>query len=478
MAPGHDTISDERRDNLIGGRWQPPTSRRFEEVEDPYRERPIGLAPASTAADVAAAVSAAADAGQQWRTTSGAERADHLDRLRLLLEDRIDEFATCWSREVGIPISVARAATAGLPVTALRTAAELARTLPWDETMGQSRIVQGPVGVVGIITPWNYPLSQIATKTAAALASGCTVVAKPSEIAPLCAFAFADLVDEAGIPAGVFNIVGGGASAGAALAADPRLGAISFTGSTTTGASVMAAAAQNITRVCLELGGKSATVVLDEGVLVRAMEATVASCLRNSGQTCTSLTRLVVPRPLAGHAVDLAVELADAAKLGDPLDPSTTLGPLVSAAQRTRVWRYIDEGKRSGARMVTGHGRELPETGYFVAPTIFTDVDPASPIAQEEIFGPVLSILVVDDEDEAIRVANGVQYGLAGAVWSSDDEHALAVARQMQAGSISVNGGAFNPDAPYGGLKRSGIGYELGRAGIEEFLVTRVLNLP
>ncbi|MDA3033216.1 MAG: aldehyde dehydrogenase family protein, partial [Actinomycetota bacterium] len=336
-------------------------------------------------------------------------------------------------------------------------------------------------GVVGIITPWNYPLSQIATKTGAALAAGCTVVAKPSEIAPLCAFGFADVVEQAGLPAGVFNIVGGdGPNVGAALASDRRVNAISFTGSTATGAAVMAAAAANITRVCLELGGKSASVVLDAGVLETAVTATAASCLRNSGQTCTSLTRLIVPRSLASNAIALAVDHFSSAVLGDPLDEATTIGPLVSERQRDRVRAFIGDGIRSGATLLLG-GAEQPSqtnTGYFVSPTVFAHVDPTSSIAREEIFGPVLSIIVVDDEDEALHVANDVDYGLAGAVWSLDPERAIAFARRMDAGSISVNGGAFNPDAPYGGVKQSGIGYELGRFGIEEFLSTRVLNLP
>lgn len=474
-------LPSDRRANFIDGEWRPPSTRRYDVVEDPFRELPIGLAPSSTPDDVADAVAAAHRAAASWASTPPEVRADHLERITAGLEARLEQFARCWTQEVGIPISMARAATAGLPITALRSAATLARTMPWDERIGNSSVLRRPVGVVGVITPWNYPLSQIATKTAAALAAGCTVVAKPSEIAPLCAFGFADVVAEAGLPAGVFNIVGGdGARAGAALASDRRLGAVSFTGSTTTGSAVMRAAAGNITRVCLELGGKSASIVLDADVLERAIAATAASCLRNSGQTCTSLTRLIVPRSIAAEAIALATEHFRAAVLGDPLDDTTTLGPLVSATQRARVRAYIAEGVRSGATLVVG-GEEPPHgfpTGYFVEPTVFCDVDPRSPIAQEEIFGPVLSIVTVDDETEALRAANDNEYGLAGAVWASDDERALALAMELEAGSVTVNGGAFNPDAPYGGIKRSGIGSELGRFGIEEFQVSRVLNLP
>ncbi|MFN3257954.1 MAG: aldehyde dehydrogenase family protein [Ilumatobacter sp.] len=472
-------IETDRRQNLIGGQWQPPANRRYIDVEDPYHERPIGLVPASTADDVDDALAAATAAMPSWSAMSGPERADHLDAVRGALSARVEDFATCWAREVGIPLTVARAATSGLPVAVLESAAALARTMPWDEQLAHSTLVRRPVGVVGVITPWNYPLSQIVIKSTAALAAGCTVIAKPSEVAPLCAFGFADLTVEAGLPPGVFNLVSGdGLQAGSPLAADRRIGAVSFTGSTATGAHVMAAAATNITRVCLELGGKSASLVLDDGVLEAAVESTVASCMRNSGQTCTSLTRLIVKRSFAGEATSLAAELADAYVLGDPLDPATTLGPIISANQLDRVRGYIWAGVRSGATLVTG-GADAPpgpDHGYFVKPTVFGDVDPASPIAQEEIFGPVLSIIVVDDDDEAVRVANAVDYGLAGAVWGSDADRAMEIARRLDTGSVSINGGTFNPEAPYGGLKRSGIGYELGRFGIEEFLTTRVLN--
>lgn len=478
----HDVgIATERRENFIGGEWQPPTSGHHHIVEDPFRQTDIGLAPMSDADDVAEAVRAARAAAPAWAALSPGERAGHLERILAGLEERLDELARCWSCEVGMPISLARPATGGLPVAALRSAAEHARTMPMEERLGNSRILRGPVGVVGIITPWNYPLSQIVTKTAAALAAGCTVVAKPSEIAPLCAFGFADVVAEAGLPDGVFNLVGGdGPMTGAALASDPRLGAISFTGSTRTGSDVMRRAAANITRVCLELGGKSAAVVLDRDMLEPAARATTASFLRNSGQTCTSLTRLVVLRSFADEAVDAVVEEVRHHRLGDPLDPDTMVGPLVSEQQRDRVRAYIEDGVASGARLVIG-GSDAPDgitTGYFVEPTVFTEVPTTASIAREEIFGPVLSVIVVDDEEAAVAVANELDYGLAAAVWAVDGERAEAVGSRLEAGTISVNGGAFNAEAPYGGLKRSGIGYELGRFGIEEFLTMRVLNRP
>lgn len=475
----HEPMVRQRRHNFIDGQWSTPSRADVIDVENPCTTSIIGCAPSATAADIDMAIDAAHRARRGWAATPADERAAFIDRIREGIEERLEEFATTWTQEVGIPITTARAATGGLPISGLRAIADIARTMPWQEQMSNSRIVHDPIGVVAAITPWNYPLSQIATKTAAALAAGCTVVAKPSEVAPLCAYAFADVVAAAGLPAGVFNLVGGtGIDAGEPLITDARVGAISFTGSTATGRRVMTAAAANITRVCLELGGKSAAVVLDEEILATAIQASIASCLRNSGQTCTSLTRLIVPQHLAAAATELAAELFSAAVVGDPMDERTTIGPLVSAAQRDRVLGYIRKGVESGARLVVGGAGPITDLpGWFVAPTVFADVDPSSVIAQEEIFGPVLSIITVADRAEAIAVANGVDYGLAGSVWASDPDEAVEVAMQIEAGSITVNGGVFNTEAPYGGLKQSGIGYELGRAGIEEFLTTRVLHL-
>ncbi len=474
------TLVRPRAHHFIGGEWRPPATGESIPVEDPYRQVIIGTGPAGDASDVEAAVEAATAALPAWSATSPDERAAVIDRLREGIEERLEDFAATWTAEVGIPITTSRAATAGLPVAGLRAVAELTRTMPWSSSIGNSRIIHGPVGVVGAITPWNYPLSQLVTKTAAAFAAGCAVVAKPSEIAPLCAFGFADIVAELGLPPGVFNLVGGdGPSVGAAIARHPGVHAVSFTGSTRTGAAIMAAGAPNITRVCLELGGKSAALVLDEEILERAVTASIASCLRNTGQTCTSLTRLVVPHHLADRATALAASLFEQHVLGDPFDEATTIGPLVSAAQQARVRDFIEQGIAAGARVVVGGAEPVDHpTGWFVQPTVFADVDPSSTIAQEEIFGPVLSIIAVDDIDHAVDVANGVAYGLAGAVWATDLDLAIQVVERIEAGSLTVNGGAFNAAAPYGGLKRSGIGYELGRAGIEEFLTTKVVHLP
>ncbi|WDZ83794.1 aldehyde dehydrogenase family protein [Micromonospora cathayae] len=461
-----------REANYVDGRWVPPAAGRSLDVENPYTEGVAGRAPLSDATDVAAAVAAADRAFDTWSATPGPERAGHLRALHRAVADRVEDLAATWTAEVGIPLTAARAATAGLPLTVLAQMADLAESAEADQTSGRTIVSRVPIGVVGAITPWNYPLSQLAIKTATALAAGCTVVAKPSEIAPLCAYAFADIVDSVGLPPGVFNLVGGdGPAVGEAIAGDPRVRAVSFTGSTATGRRVMTLAAGNLARVCLELGGKSASLVLDDEVLEQAVRATVASCLRNGGQTCTALTRLVVPRRLADRAVAVAADEMGRVVAGDPTDERTTLGPLVSARQRARVLDFV-----AGADADPVYRGTVPDgSGHFVAPTLFRRVDPGSPLAQEEIFGPVLAVLEVADEDEAVRVANGTPYGLAAAVWHGDHEHALAVARRMVAGSVTVNGGAFDATAPYGGLRHSGLGRELGQAGIDEFLEARAI---
>jgi acyl-CoA reductase-like NAD-dependent aldehyde dehydrogenase len=349
----------------------------------------------------------------------------------------------------------------------------------WEQEVGNSLIVREPIGVVGAITPWNYPLHQIAAKVAPAIAAGCTVVLKPSEVVPLNAFVLAEIFDELGIPAGVFNLVTGvGPVVGEAIAGHPGVDAVSFTGSTRAGKRVSELAAQSVKPVTCELGGKSANVILDDAPLQDAVTDGVAKAFLNSGQTCSALTRMLVPREKLAEAEAIASAVAQAFAPGDPFVETTRLGPLVSDVQRERVRGYIRKGVEEGAKLVTG-GEEPPEGlehGFYVRPTVFSDVRNDMTIAQEEIFGPVLSIIPYDSEDEAVRIANDSIYGLAGGVWSGDPARAEGVARRIRTGQVEINGAAFNPLAPFGGFKQSGHGRELGYLAIEEYLGVKALQ--
>jgi aldehyde dehydrogenase (NAD+) len=468
------------RDRLYAdGRWVTPLGPDTLPVENPATETVFARVPAGTAADVDRAVVAARAAFPRWADTQPAERAAHLDRLHAALAARADTIAETITREVGTPMKVARRVQTGLPLTVLRSYAELAAAPAPPETIGHSLVVREPAGVVGAITPWNYPLHQVVAKVAAALAAGCTVVLKPAELTPLTAYHLVDAAHEAGLPPGVLNLVTGtGAEAGAALAAHPEVDVVSFTGSTATGAAVSRLAADRIARVTLELGGKSANVILDDADLPTAVKVGVGNAFLNAGQTCTAWTRMVVHRDVYDEAVALAAKAAAGYTMGDPADETTRLGPLVSAAQRERVRGYLATGLAEGARLVAGGpDAPVPDRGYFVAATVLADVDRAATVAQEEIFGPVLSILPVADDDEAVAVANDSRYGLAGAVWSADPERAIAVARRMRTGAVDINGAAFNPLAPFGGYRRSGVGRELGRHGLAEFQETKAIQL-
>ncbi|BBH64712.1 aldehyde dehydrogenase [Actinoplanes sp. OR16] len=463
------------RDQLyIGGQWVPPDSGDRIEVENPFTEEMFGHVPAGTAEDVNLAVSAARQAFDGWAATPAAERGAALGRLHQALNSRAETIAETVGRELGTPLKVAKAVQAGLPLAVLSGYAELAAREPSPETIGNSLVVHEPAGVVGAITPWNYPLHQVVAKVGAALAAGCTVVLKPSELTPLVACLLADAVHEAGLPPGVFNLVTGvGPVVGAAIAGHPDVDLVSFTGSTATGRAISHAAADRIARVSLELGGKSANVILEDADVVKAVKVGVGNAFLNSGQTCTAWTRMLVHRSHYDEAVELAAKTAAGYTVGDPFDPATRLGPLVSAAQRDRVRGFIE---RSTARLVAGGlDAPLPANGHFVAPTVFADVDPASELAQEEVFGPVLSIIPFGDDDEAVAIANDSKYGLAGGVWGSD-ERALAVARRIRTGAVDVNGGSFNPFAPFGGYKQSGIGRELGTYGLAEFQQVKAIQ--
>jgi len=464
----------------IGGEWVKSSGNGVLEVINATTEQVMGSVPEGTVEDVEGAVAAARSAFESWSETSREERADWMQRIAEALGARMDEIGELIAQEVGMPVKLSNIIQAGLPTTTFASMGKLMAEVPWEETVGNSLIVREPVGVVGAITPWNYPLHQIAAKVAPAMAAGCTVVLKPSQVAPLNAVLLAEVLDEVGLPAGVFNLVTGrGSVIGEALALHPDVDMISFTGSTSAGRRVSEAAAGTIKRVALELGGKSPNIILEDANFEQAITDGVSKCFLNSGQTCSALTRMLVPRSRLGEAEQIAATVAEHFKPGDPFEPGTTLGPLVSEGQRQLVRDYIRKGTDEGAKLLTG-GAEPPEGlehGYFVRPTVFSEVTPEMTIAQEEIFGPVLAIMPYEDENDAVQIANNTVYGLAGGVWSGDEEHAKRVALRIRTGQVEINGGAFNPLAPFGGYKQSGFGRELGRFGLEEFLQVKSLQL-
>ncbi|MEV6951942.1 aldehyde dehydrogenase family protein [Streptomyces sp. NPDC051183] len=461
----------------IGGEWRPAAGRDRIEVVNPADEQVIAGVPAGTADDVDAAVRAARAALPGWAATAPAERAALIGALRDVLVARKSEIAETVTAELGSPLGFSEMVHVGAPIAVASSFAELGASYAFEERIGNSTVLLEPVGVVGAITPWNYPLHQIVAKVAPALAAGCTLVLKPAEDTPLTAQLFAEAVHEAGIPAGVFNLVTGtGPVAGQALAAHEGVDLVSFTGSTAVGRQIGATAGAAVKRVALELGGKSANVILPGADLAKAVATGVGHVMNNSGQSCNALTRMLVHRDQYEEAVALAAAAVAKYPSGDPRDPGTRLGPVINAKQRDRVRGFIAKGVEEGARLVAG-GPEAPhEHGYFIAPTVFADVTPEMTIAQEEIFGPVLSILPYEDQDEALRIANGTVYGLGGAVWAADEETAVAFARRMDTGQVDINGGRFNPLAPFGGYKQSGVGRELGPHGLAEYLQTKSLQ--
>lgn len=464
----------------LRGAWVDSTGSGTVPVVDPSTGEVIGAVPEGTTQDVDNAVAAARDAFPGWAATPRAERAELLRRLQDGLATRAEVIAETIARDVGTPMRIASRIQAALPQTDVSTYVEILEGDDAEEQVGNSLLVREPVGVVAAITPWNYPLHQITAKIAPALAAGCTVVVKPSEVAPLVVRHLFEAIEEAGFPAGVLGLVHGhGPGVGEALATHDDVDMVSFTGSVRAGARVAELAARTVKKVTLELGGKSANVLLDDADLAGAVKMGVANAFLNGGQTCTAWTRMVVPADRQDEVLELARAAAEGFVPGDPQDPKTKLGPLVSAAQRERVRGYIAAGISSGARLVTG-GVEPPagrEQGFYVTPTVFGDVDPDSAIAQEEIFGPVLSVIPYRDEEEALAIANNSDYGLHGAVWSADRDRALAFARRVRTGQIDVNGGAYNPFAPFGGYKRSGVGREMGRAGLEEYQEIKAIQL-
>ncbi len=469
------------RDNLyIDGRWTASTGGKSIEVISPSTETAIGRVPEGTPEDADAAACAARAAFEAWAATPVPERAAFLQKIHEGLKARAEEIGRTIAAEVGMPLKLATRIQAGSPIFTFSMYARMLRDFPFEEKVGNSLVLREPVGVVAAITPWNYPLHQIAAKVAPALAAGCCVVLKPSEVAPLNAFILAEVIHAAGLPRGVFNLVTGyGPVVGEALAKHLQIDMVSFTGSVRAGRRVSELASPTMKRVTLELGGKSAAVILEDADLAAAVKGTVNACFLNTGQTCSAHTRMLVPESLHDEAAGIAVEVAKSFTVGDPFGDSAKLGPLTSSAQRDRVRGYIRKGIEEGAVLLCG-GPDAPEgmsKGFYVRPTIFGRVNQNATIAQEEIFGPVLAIIPYKDEDDAVRIANDTMYGLAGAVWSADEERAKRVARRLRTGQVDINGGAFNMFAPFGGVKQSGKGRELGRAGLEEYLEYKSLQL-
>ena len=463
----------------INGEWVKAKSDETLEVTTSGTGELYATIPAGTVEEANLAVEAAAAAFTSWANTSPKERGELLMRISEKLAERSDEIALTIANEVGMPLMLAKGIQAGLPTMTFADNAQRASEFVWEEEVGNSTLVREPVGVVAAITPWNYPLHQIANKVAAALAAGCTVVLKPSEVAPINAFIFAEIVDEVGLPKGVFNMITGlGPVVGEAIVAHPKTDMVSFTGSTRAGKRVMQIAAEMVKRVSLELGGKSANVILEGADLTKAVGDGVFKCYLNSGQTCSALTRMVVPRAHLSEIEDLAVAAAAGLMPADPITGASLLGPLVSATQQQRVRDYINKGIDEGARIICGgvNPPEGLELGYYVTPTIFSDVTQDMTIAQEEIFGPVLSIIPYDTEEQAIAIANDSNYGLAGGVWAQSEEKAFEVARKIRTGQVEINGGSFNIVAPFGGYKQSGIGRELGKYGFEEYLEVKAVQ--
>ena len=463
----------------IGGEWVDPSSDERIDIVNATTEETMGRVPAGGAADVDRAVAAARAAFAGWSATSLDERLAALGKVAEGIMARNDELAQAVVGEVGTPSMIAPMLQTGLAAVVFGDNATLAPTIEMEATIGGTLTVKEPIGVVAAITPWNFPLVQIAVKVAPALAMGCTVIVKPSEYAPLTAFMLAEIIDEAGLPPGVFNLVSGdGPAAGEALVAHRDVDMVSFTGSTATGRRISEVASATVKKVTLELGGKSPLIVLEDAPLADAVGAAVQGCYINCGQMCTATTRLLVPAGRRDEAVATAAAIAESLTVGDPADPDTMVGPLVNSRQRDRVREYIRSGIDEGATLVTG-GVEPPDgldSGYFIRPTVFADVTMDMRIAREEIFGPVLSILTYTDTDDAVRIANDSDYGLAAMVFGEPEE-AMAVARRLRAGWLVVNGADQSFTAPYGGYKQSGLGKELGVAGLEEYLEQKAIHV-
>jgi len=467
----------DRTTLYIDGQWVAPAATGTIDVVDPATEEVIGHVPGGTEADVDVAVAAARRAFDPLIGVD--ERRQRLDAVITAMEKRLPQIAETITREMGAPIRISQTVQTQVPLAVARGFADALANFEFDERIGNSLVVREPYGVVSAITPWNYPLYQVVAKVLPAIAAGCTVVLKPSNEAPLSVFEFVEALDDAGLPPGVVNLVSGpGSVIGERMAAHPDVDFVSFTGSTEVGARVGELAGRNVKKVALELGGKSANVILDGADLATAVKVGVGNAFLNGGQTCMAWTRMLVPLSRYSEALDLVAAAVAKYTVGDPWDPATRIGPSASQRQFETVLGFIERASRDGARLVAGGPEKIRDTGYYVAPTVFADVLPDSELGQEEVFGPVLAVIPFRDSDEALEIANGTPYGLSGAVWAADDETAIAFARQVQTGQLDINGGKYNPAAPFGGYKKSGVGRELGRFGFEEYLQTKSLQLP
>jgi aldehyde dehydrogenase (NAD+) len=463
---------------FVDGEWVLPAGQERCAVIDPSTEEPVAEIALGNAQDVDTAVAAARRAFATWSVSAPQSRAALLDRLHALILERTEAFVQAISQEMGCAITVARGAQVPIAAEHIRVARDLAASYPFLTQRGSTAILREAIGVCGLITPWNWPLYQITAKVGPALAAGCTVVLKPSELSPLSALLFAEVVQDAGVPAGVFNLVTGtGPEVGAALAAHPDVDMISITGSTRAGVLVAQAAAPTVKRVAQELGGKSPNLILPDADFPRAIPAAVASGMRNVGQSCSAPTRLIVPRERLAEVERLAFETVSAFVVGDPRSPQTTHGPVANRAQFNRVQEMIGVGIAEGARLVCGGAGRPPglQRGWYARPTLFSDVQPAMRIAQEEIFGPVLVIIAYDSVDEAVAIANGTDYGLGAHVQGRDLAAARAVALRIRSGQVHINNPPWSADAPFGGYKRSGNGREYGVEGLEEYLETKAM---
>lgn len=469
----------ECRKFFIGGEWVDPIRPSDREVIDPATENRIGMISLGSEDDVDRAVGAARRAFATFSASDREERLALMDRILDAYKKRYADIATAISREMGAPISLATNAHAAMGVAHFKIARKTLKSFDFATDMGSTRIIREPVGVCGLITPWNWPINQIACKVAPALATGCAMVLKPSEIAPLDAYILAEILNEAGVPPGVFNLVNGdGPTVGAALAAHPGIDMVSFTGSTRAGREVSVAAAATVKRVALELGGKSANIILDDADIERAVKHGARACYENTGQSCNAPTRMLVPKPMLVQAEQIAAEVASRVVVGDPRNEGTHMGPVVSLQQWEKIQSLIGAGVAEGARLVAGGPGKPPgiDRGYFVRPTVFSDVSNDMRIAREEIFGPVLCIIAYQTEEEAIAIANDTDYGLAGYVQSGDLDHAREVASRIRAGNVKINGRSGGYAVPFGGYKQSGNGREWGEHGFTDFLEIKAVE--
>ena len=461
------------RQFYIDGKWVEPTKPNDFEVINPASEEPIATISLGSAADADKAVAAAKRAFESFSETTLDARLALLQRIIEIYRSKIDQMAETISQEMGAPLSLSKAAQAPAGLRHLLEMVKVLGQFKFEELKGSTLMRKEPIGVCGLITPWNWPMNQIVCKAAPALAAGCTMVLKPSEIAPLSAYLFAQILHEADVPPGVFNLVNGdGPTVGAALASHPDIAMVSFTGSTRAGVAVALAAAPTVKRVTQELGGKSANIILEDADLEKAVKEGVQACFRNTGQSCDAPTRMLVPRSKLADVAASAKQAAEATKVGDPFAESTTMGPLASKAQFEKVQRLISQGIAEGAKLIAG-GPGRPEgvsRGYFVKPTVFTDVHNDMTIAREEIFGPVLCIIPYEDEDDAVRIANDTPYGLSGYVTSGDIDRARRIAKRIRSGNVHINGARLDFAGCFGGYKQSGNGREWGESGLEEFL--------